>query len=336
MNQCFERLAEIWPVAERPKLTTGMVFGDVTFDERNPATGVQHDSASDEPKKPKGIEYPTEEAKSLVGELMVLCEPITRERLKAIFPQVPHKHRDDIAQMFELTLLKSVLEFDPAMGYQFTTKHRSDLQGTWGNTFKWLARQHRSTGREITFTDEAIESGGAADRIAQGAEAYRYFTTGQSGYDDPTASPGDDTHFVTGIIRRAIDLTRQRLVSGNSTDADRARLVILDKRILAPAHDEEPVTLQKLADDTGVSKERVRQHEATLMMAIANNAADICVAEHRQITAEDLKRIAAYAQTALSEVPPSQRNSTYQEAKRKIAQLDALMQDGPSSPMASR
>ena len=139
-KECLERLADIWPVDDRPKITDGMVFADIPFEKWNPTTGEQHEAATDQPKKPQGIEYPSKEAENLVDKLMILGMPITSSSFKAIVRSIPNKYREDIFRMYEFTLLKSILQFDPARGYQFSTKHRANLKATRHNAHHWVKR----------------------------------------------------------------------------------------------------------------------------------------------------------------------------------------------------
>jgi hypothetical protein len=260
---------------------------------------------------------------------MVLCLPITRASFKSFAPSIPDKYRDNISQMFDLTRLKSILEFDPARGYQFSTKHNSDLQGTQGAAIQWIRRQRRQTGSELSPGYDEAEGGTFADRVAQGATQLRHHVTGQSGYDDPTNIvddiPDSESHRAGDILRRAIERTRKTLSSAKATDANRARLLVLEKRVLAVTRDDEPVSLQQLGEVIGVSKERIRQYEGNLRTGIVNNVADICLAEQHQLEAADLQLIAAFARTTLNEVPPSQRAAlTYKEAERKTTKLIVL------------
>jgi hypothetical protein len=348
MYQCFDRLMEVWPVDDRPKITLGMGFSGVTFDARNPKSGDQAEAANAQasiidhgetsPKKPTGIQYPSDEAKTLVDELMYLGAPITKDRFKLMAKAIPQKYRDDIAQMYEFTRLKSILEYDPRMGFSFTTKHRSDLRGAYSKAFQWIAHQRREGGLELSPNSTWDEESRFTDRFSMRAENLRAYKGQSPGYDDPTAMVSEQESFgdsegydIKSIIGRALEQTRQRLEDSINSDstpesikrADAGRLQVLENRITAC--DDRQKTLQEIATEVGVSKQCVQQYEAIVKASIANNAAGICLEEKDHITDENLELVAVFARTTLSDAPANISSALITEAKRKTALLAGII-----------
>ena len=91
----------------------------------------------------------------------------------------------------------------------------------------------------------------------------------------------------------------------------------------------------QLGKETGISKERVRQHEVGLKVAITYTAVYIYLPERKQMPVQELELIAAFARTALNDVPASGRHRTNQATQIKTAKLTALV-DGRVSDEPSR